>query len=1586
MILLPDFLIEVIPMLSAMEKQLNESQRDALVTGYMRFVAPNLQGVGSNPLTIEDLYEFLLLDPLIADEVTTSRVASVIASVQMYMTRIVNGSEPGFAAVDSPVAKSWRDDENQYSIWAAGAEVQNYPENYISPITRLEKSHYFEDLETALNQARLDPDHVQDAALSYLNQFEAVSNLKILSGYIQGRDFARASYYFIGRTTTKPYQYYWRQLDLDKNREDSPGKPVTPNCWSDWQAISLPLASDAVLEHTVRPVFYNDRLYVAWVERNATSLKDVKDNKNEDVLDMHEYVINFGYKRFDDSWTAPNNIPLMTRVTTDEGDVLRSSLEIRDADAGSEFRAVNLLATSDFSVDPGQGGDGNPYGRLMLAVFVNKSDGNDGINNPDTYGYIYCDSAFNVHDLGGMAKEALFKSYRDVVGDKNSLQFSVYNKAYVVKGVENKDHKDENNTGWWKRIFDLESSDHGSKSCVYVIDGSTVRVEMGIKEEFSNIYEFSKEETENIEHGAWSDLFVPIGFCRANGDSGVTIRSLGDGAYVFDDAAILYDVTRYGSTKIKDGDYQAWIGLEYDKLTKLNLSFSVKDGGIAPIGSDKFESRMNVSGLVMQIPKEAYYASDFSGFFVCLMDSSVTDVDDIDDDSIMGVMVIDNIKKIYDYNKFNQVVSIASPSGVETVGKGDPTDSMDESATCLVEHALSEEDFTEEKRFITATLGVEWSGYNIFSGDESEGSSVSKAFQVNLELDDTNAPENAPHIVSRYDSKRGLVQYLDFSDVKKLPANTRMNTTFVRTLIEKANIGLDSLLDYTLQADDSLEADLENDGRSEPMDFSGANGLYFWELFFHVPFLIASRFASERQFDQSQKWLRYIFDPAAGQKDNGAPLYWNVRPLVDAVGHLSHLLGDPLDPDTQAYAHPDVYRKAVFVAYVSNLIAQGDQWYRQLTRDGLAQARVFYNLAAELLGTRPDVSLSNTWAPHALDELAKAGSEKLRGFEHEQAKADDEQFIAMAGQHVGYLRLVDNDNFIEPLNSLMLAHWDALDARLYNLRHNLTIDGKPMSLALYEAPADPVALLVQRAQSGTQVSGVSGARLTVPPYRFIAILPRAYNAVATLSRFGETLLSLLERSDRASQEELQQQQFLDMSSYAITLQQQAIDGLAADRQSLEASRVVAQNRYDSYYALYQENISSTEQSIMDTRASAQGILIGAQSMLIATGALKLIPNVFGLADGGSRYEGATEATANVLMTVSQAMEIGADRLATSENYRRRREEWQIQYEQAQAEVDALDKQLDALTIREQAAQTELMRVQVQQAQTQATLNFLKTRFTQATLYQWLSGQLAALYYQVYDAVVSMCLSAQACWQYEMGDFATTFVRTGAWNDHYRGLQVGETLQLNLHQMEAAYLARNERRLEITRTVSLKDLLKKEEFDSKRKSGSFDFDLNEKLFDEDYPGHYMRQIKTVSISLPTLVGPYQDVKATLTQTKSSTLLNASVNGVKYLNNPNSDKGDANIVTNLRASQQIAISSGLNDAGQFELNFGDERYLPFEGTGAVSSWILSFPRHDKSATQKAMLDALTDVIVHVRYTAVDGGESFAKEVEGLLKAKR
>ena len=77
---------------------------------------------------------------------------------------------------------------------------------------------------------------------------------------------------------------------------------------------------------------------------------------------------------------------------------------------------------------------------------------------------------------------------------------------------------------------------------------------------------------------------------------------------------------------------------------------------------------------------------------------------------------------------------------------------------------------------------------------------------------------------------------------------------------------------------------------------------------------------------------------------------------------------------------------------------------------------------------------------------------------------------------------------------------------------------------------------------------------------------------------------------------------------------------------------------------------------------------------------------------------------------------------------------------------------------------------------------------------------------------------------------------------------------------------------------------------------------------------------------------------------------------------------------RRPQQIVISRGINDSGLFELNFRDERYLPFEGTGAVSDWEFEMPRE----SNREILDTISDVIIHLRYTALDGGEAFRSTV--------
>ena len=80
----------------------------------------------------------------------------------------------------------------------------------------------------------------------------------------------------------------------------------------------------------------------------------------------------------------------------------------------------------------------------------------------------------------------------------------------------------------------------------------------------------------------------------------------------------------------------------------------------------------------------------------------------------------------------------------------------------------------------------------------------------------------------------------------------------------------------------------------------------------------------------------------------------------------------------------------------------------------------------------------------------------------------------------------------------------------------------------------------------------------------------------------------------------------------------------------------------------------------------------------------------------------------------------------------------------------------------------------------------------------------------------------------------------------------------------------------------------------------------------------------------------------------------------------------------AIQSVATSGAQNDDGLFELSFRDERYLPFEGAGAISSWHIKLnkdlPQFD--------YETISDVIVHVSYTAREGGELLAsKAVEEL-----
>ena len=65
------------------------------------------------------------------------------------------------------------------------------------------------------------------------------------------------------------------------------------------------------------------------------------------------------------------------------------------------------------------------------------------------------------------------------------------------------------------------------------------------------------------------------------------------------------------------------------------------------------------------------------------------------------------------------------------------------------------------------------------------------------------------------------------------------------------------------------------------------------------------------------------------------------------------------------------------------------------------------------------------------------------------------------------------------------------------------------------------------------------------------------------------------------------------------------------------------------------------------------------------------------------------------------------------------------------------------------------------------------------------------------------------------------------------------------------------------------------------------------------------------------------------------------------------------------QSIATSSGQNDSGVFQLDFRDERYLPFEGVHLHSDTTWRFQLNNQFRSFD--YDTISDVILHVSYTA-------------------
>jgi hypothetical protein len=236
----------------------------------------------------------------------------------------------------------------------------------------------------------------------------------------------------------------------------------------------------------------------------------------------------------------------------------------------------------------------------------------------------------------------------------------------------------------------------------------------------------------------------------------------------------------------------------------------------------------------------------------------------------------------------------------------------------------------------------------------------------------------------------------------------------------------------------------------------------------------------------------------------------------------------------------------------------------------------------------------------------------------------------------------------------------------------------------------------------------------------------------------------------------------------------------------------------------------------------------------------------------------------------------------------------------------------------------------------------------------------------------MAKRAENTYRFELGILTSNFIQFGYWDSLRKGLLAGEQLYLALKQMEKAYLEQNRREYEITKNISLM-IHEPMALIRLKETGECQFTMPEAFFDADYPGHYMRRIKSVSLTIPCVAGPYTSINCKLTLLSNKTRINSNA----QRSYPEGEE-DNRFVTNFAAMQSIATSHAQNDSGMFELNFRDERYLPFEGAGAISRWRIEMDK-DCNAFD---FNSISDVILKLNYTSRDGGELLRQKAKENL----
>lgn len=590
--------------------------------------------------------------------------------------------------------------------------------------------------------------------------------------------------------------------------------------------------------------------------------------------------------------------------------------------------------------------------------------------------------------------------------------------------------------------------------------------------------------------------------------------------------------------------------------------------------------------------------------------------------------------------------------------------------------------------------------------------------------------------------------------------------------------------------------------------------------------------------------------------------------------------------------------------------------------------------------------------------VALADAEFVRGTDESRAKALD--LYLETKQILGFEELENrtpadgSEAYLENPNFVTLR--DRVAVALRKLRRGLTYLGTP----------------AWRDRTGDN-SGISTATRPTP-YRFRVLVERAKQLLALSQSLEAQYLSALEKRDvedeKYRREADSQQVALEVVNLRSLQKNEALNGKKLAKAQKNRSEF-QKTHYEGLIAAGPNQhelaqITAIEEARTARHAAnvADTVLAGAQALQSTSSVVDVIasagtkPTIAGAMVAAIAARGLAQG-----FVIDRETEANLQGIEASQE--RRQQEWELQRDLANQDSLIAQEQIDLATDRNEIADKEYSIAVTQRDQALVMLTFLNTKFTSVEFYEWMIGVLADVYSFMLRTATTVARQAEGQLAFERQQPLANLIKQDYWKfvsqpaagsssaPDRRGITASARLLQDLTSLDQYAFDSEKRLLNLSQTFSLANLFPIE-FDEFRRTGLLDFATTMRMFDEGFPGHYLRLIKKVRISVAALIPPNQGIRATL----STSGLSRVVTG---------DPSFPTVVIR-QEPQSVALTSPTASTGIFELDMQSDLLYPFEGMGVDTNWNFELP----PAANPLDFGSLFDVMMSIDYTAINSPE--------------